>query len=493
MRWIRSRTKTRKAEIVDLFRRLSIKNIQLPGAGGSESQPLTLLPDWLEHLERLNYIEDGSVTAAKLATNAVTNIKIEEVDISKVTVTGHFTPVYDNVSNLGSSALRWADLYLAGSITLPSSSDDGIRFGSTSNGAFIWSSAADGGVLTLQALGNGETSSLHVQVTSGMLPATGQTLSEFVVTRTSDQAFGGNYNRISLSAIAGSPAATAGNYFLHQEAGGTNTIKPMIFSLAYEDPPSTFTDYEYMRFENTVDTSGAVLIGAGDFAANQTPHNALVLIPPNLTAAGTRDAHAIMWRGNYFDTSINNVDWREFTDVTTTAGASVQRLQSRIGGGSFTDRVIFTDTGQIGIGAVTPNYTGQFHAASGHSIVQLTNATTGSGAADGSYIGIISGLSAFRIMNQENDNLELYANGALQVTVGPSTIGFFGGSAVVKQTSGANLTNNVTAGGTDDTIANYTDLVTYANDAAAIRNDVYQLARKLKQINDGLRTYGLFT
>lgn len=51
----------------------------------------------------------------------------------------------------------------------------------------------------------------------------------------------------------------------------------------------------------------------------------------------------------------------------------------------------------------------------------------------------------------------------------------------------------MTSGGTDDTIANFTDLTTYANDAAAIRNDIYQLARKLKQVNDALRTYGLLT
>ena len=72
-------------------------------------------------------------------------------------------------------------------------------------------------------------------------------------------------------------------------------------------------------------------------------------------------------------------------------------------------------------------------------------------------------------------------------------IGFLGASAVVRQTSGANLTNNVTSGGTDDTIANFTDLTTYATDAATIRNDIYQLARKLKQVNDALRLYGLLT
>lgn len=72
-------------------------------------------------------------------------------------------------------------------------------------------------------------------------------------------------------------------------------------------------------------------------------------------------------------------------------------------------------------------------------------------------------------------------------------IGYFGATPVGQQTSGANVTNNVTAGGTDNTIDNWTDLTTYATDAAAIRNAVYQLARKVKQLNDGVRSLGLFT
>lgn len=72
-------------------------------------------------------------------------------------------------------------------------------------------------------------------------------------------------------------------------------------------------------------------------------------------------------------------------------------------------------------------------------------------------------------------------------------VGFFGAAAAVQQTSGANLTNNVTAGGTNDTIDNFTSLTVYATDAAAIRNAIYQLSRKLKQINDGLRVFGLFS
>jgi hypothetical protein len=68
--------------------------------------------------------------------------------------------------------------------------------------------------------------------------------------------------------------------------------------------------------------------------------------------------------------------------------------------------------------------------------------------------------------------------------------GFFGAAPAAKQTSGANLTNNVTAGGVNDTIANITTGGTVGTD---IRDALYQLARKLKQINDGLRAYGLFT
>lgn len=71
--------------------------------------------------------------------------------------------------------------------------------------------------------------------------------------------------------------------------------------------------------------------------------------------------------------------------------------------------------------------------------------------------------------------------------------GWFGATPAVQQASAANLTNSVTSGGTDNTIADFTDLTIFANSAAAIRNDIYQLARKLKQVNDSLRTYGLLT
>lgn len=72
-------------------------------------------------------------------------------------------------------------------------------------------------------------------------------------------------------------------------------------------------------------------------------------------------------------------------------------------------------------------------------------------------------------------------------------LGFFDVTPIAQQANGADLTNNVTAGGTNDIIADYTDLSVYANDAATIRNNLYQLARKLKVVNDALRDYGLMS
>lgn len=69
-------------------------------------------------------------------------------------------------------------------------------------------------------------------------------------------------------------------------------------------------------------------------------------------------------------------------------------------------------------------------------------------------------------------------------------IGFFSTAPVAQQTVGA-LTNNVTSGGSSDTIANFTDLTIYANDSAAIRNDIYQLARSVQQHATALRNLGL--
>lgn len=56
----------------------------------------------------------------------------------------------------------------------------------------------------------------------------------------------------------------------------------------------------------------------------------------------------------------------------------------------------------------------------------------------------------------------------------------------------AALTNNVTSGGTNNQIDTWSDLTVYANDAAAIRNAIYQLSRKLAEVVTAQRANGLF-
>lgn len=72
------------------------------------------------------------------------------------------------------------------------------------------------------------------------------------------------------------------------------------------------------------------------------------------------------------------------------------------------------------------------------------------------------------------------------------TVGFFGATGAVRVAQVA-LTNSVTSGGVAGTIANFTDLTTYATDAPTIRNDIYQLALALANVVTALRSYGLLS
>lgn len=84
----------------------------------------------------------------------------------------------------------------------------------------------------------------------------------------------------------------------------------------------------------------------------------------------------------------------------------------------------------------------------------------------------------------------LTLNNSGTIAFGNFNIGFFGGSPVAKGTRGGTFTNNITSGGTTDSPANWTDLTTYANDAAAIRNFCYQVARVLAQYDAAFRSGG---
>lgn len=71
-----------------------------------------------------------------------------------------------------------------------------------------------------------------------------------------------------------------------------------------------------------------------------------------------------------------------------------------------------------------------------------------------------------------------------------SNIGFFGTAPAAKDDV-ADMVNNVTAGGTGGQLDNFTSLTVYATDAAAIRNDIYQLGQKVNELLNSLQSYGL--
>jgi len=160
-----------------------------------------------------------------------------------------------------------------------------------------------------------------------------------------------------------------------------------------------------------------------------------------------------------------------------------------------------TDTGMY---RVTANYLAL--VAGGQIIFYGTTSVTGCTLPFDAEAGIraASGLLAtpgLAFIGDLDTGLYRVAANDMAVTVGGTQmvrwnttgIGFFASAPIAKATSGADLTNSVTAGGTNNVIDNWSNLSTYSTDAAAIRNAVHQLARKLKQVNDALRAYGLLT
>ncbi len=213
----------------------------------------------------------------------------------------------------------------SGSINIPRSASDGLRFGGT--GLLVRVDPATPGVINSQSSGNGVTTSLQLTPTSGTLP-TG-TLTEFTLHRTLAQDFGGNYGRWALTALGSDYNNTSG---LYGEFGGSVTPTEFLFVYGVEDPAETFTSYEPMRFQAGADIG---TVGFCIFATSPTPKDCIQLISQDLGSAGQRDSHAVMWRGKANDGSEHSATWRAFADVTSNAGASSFVFQNKIDAASY--------------------------------------------------------------------------------------------------------------------------------------------------------------
>lgn len=121
---------------------------------------------------------------------------------------------------------------------------------------------------------------------------------------------------------------------------------------------------------------------------------------------------------------------------------------------------------------------------SGANLTIRTGLGTGTGASG--YLALVVGVGGASGTSPSTPTVVLKADGA----AAGGRIGFFGATPAAQQTVGA-LTNNVTSGGTDGTLDNWTDLTLYMNDAAAIRNAIYQLGRTVAQLTTTVRALGL--
>ena len=104
--------------------------------------------------------------------------------------------------------------------------------------------------------------------------------------------------------------------------------------------------------------------------------------------------------------------------VAADANGSAGYLSKFLDNTNLVNSIIFENSGKIGVGTANPNYLTQIHAATGHSLLQLTNATTGSAATDGAYFGVLNGDKVFRIYNLEDANIEFFTNNQQRMVVG---------------------------------------------------------------------------
>lgn len=142
---------------------------------------------------------------------------------------------------------------------------------------------------------------------------------------------------------------------------------------------------------------------------------------------------------------------------------------------------VYENTGSVGgIGSASPDAT--WYIKGSGSVPTLKTIDVGTG-------------TNYSIQALQSDGvtqiLGLQGNGDFKVGLSSSKWGMFGSSPVAQQSVLTTLVNNVALGGTTSTIANYTDLSVYANDAATIRNNFYQLTKKVLALETALRNYNI--
>jgi hypothetical protein len=268
-------------------------------------------------------------------------------------------------------------------------------------------------VMAYSGQGNSKTIAIHLNPGSGTLPI--DTIAEFVVQRTADQAFGGNYGRWSFTALGSDYGDASGIY---GEYGGTVTPGPFIFNLGIENPASTFASYEYFRL-HTQAAGSAVAIGAVGFGASDTvSQNKIILHMSNPDVAGTRDSHTLLWEGKSYDTGPHSARWRAGVDVTSNAAASSFFIEQALDAGAYTRHFALTDAGALSLASLS-----------------LTTSLTAPIVYGGSAAGSSLILRSTSNGSPSGDFVAFYTAGAEQLRI-PSSGGLLSGAIAAPVTGG---------------------------------------------------------
>lgn len=225
---------------------------------------------------------------------------------------------------------------------------------------------------------------------------------------------------------------------------------------------------------------------------NITPAvNTKALFVNNYSLTGVSAEPMLLLSGTWNTTSEATAISLNITDTNSHANSRVLDL-------SVDDNSVFyvTKNGDVSWDGLA---TGDFDALTANSVsvnndVQVLGSVNAAVNVSGNNIsgGTVSGTTLEAIDLNVSGLTQLGTGGLTFRVDGAGQIGFFGATVAPQQTS-ALLVNNVTAGGTNDTIDDYSDLTVYATDAPTIRDNIYQLARKLKEVTDAMNLYGLLT
>lgn len=167
-----------------------------------------------------------------------------------------------------------------------------------------------------------------------------------------------------LSATGGS-----GQYLKQSSAGATITVG----TIAAADLPGSFSGFgnpttsigltatngaatTAMRSDAAPALSQAIAptwTNLHTFNPGTTPSDVVLFDIAAIGSGGVRDSHNLVMRGRSNNGSAHTVEWKQFIDVTTNAGASQWVLRSNLDGGSFSDWLTVKDSGEVLLGNIT--------------------------------------------------------------------------------------------------------------------------------------------